>query len=374
MQAIIVDDEPLALQRLERLLKEFNGIKIVKTFQDPRKALQFVSNQEIDIVFLDIDMPEVNGMMLADKLLHKKPDISLVFVTAYNEYAVEAFELNALDYLLKPVQKERLAKTLSRMLKGEQKPKIKQEVIETKMLCLFQHISYTNPSIGTKKISWRTMKAQELFAYLVQNRGRTVHREALIDLLWPNSDLEKAIPHLHTTIYQIRSTIKKHGLAIRISYMDEGYRIEMGGTKLDIEEWEAGVRTLPRVSLETIDQHQALMKLYRGDYLAEHLYIWAEGERERLLFIWLEHAKQVASFFVQNEQYTEAILIYKQIQAKNPYLEDGYLGLMKVNAILGYQSKVIKEYQALMDRFHFDLGIDPRKEVIIWYRDWLKSI
>ncbi|MBU5442404.1 response regulator [Paenibacillus sp. MSJ-34] len=378
MRTIIVDDEPLALRRMEKLLKDREGdgpaIELIGSYQDPRMALELAKRETLHLVFLDIEMPEIGGMELAERLLQIQPHLHIVFVTAFNEYAVEAFELNALDYLLKPVSTDRLSKTLQRLDKrvGNGKPAVadKSEL----MLCCLSSLHYVDMNRDPQSFQWRTSRAQELFAFLIHHCGQTVRKESIVELLWPSYDAEKTSAHLHTTIYQIRQVIKQKELPIILKYMDEGYRLEIGEMKLDTEEWEKGVRQAPAPAPETIELHRSLLELYKGDYLAEHNYIWAEGEQERLRIVWLNHAKQVVDYYVAAKQYADAVPLYITIQEKCPYFEEGYFGLMKINAELGNYRDVMKQYLQLCANLKEELGIEPGKEVSDWYEQWKKSI
>lgn len=111
-RAIAVDDEPPALKRLSSLLAEVPGVRLVGTYDDPREAVPAIERERPDLLFLDIQMPEMTGFELVAALGDECPLV--IFVTAYDEHAIRAFEVNALDYLLKPVQRERLAATLAR--------------------------------------------------------------------------------------------------------------------------------------------------------------------------------------------------------------------------------------------------------------------
>lgn len=111
-RAIAVDDEPPALKRLSALLAEVPGVRLVGTYDDPREAVPAIEREQPDLLFLDIQMPEMTGFELVAALGDECPLV--IFVTAYDEHAIRAFEVNALDYLLKPVQRERLAATLAR--------------------------------------------------------------------------------------------------------------------------------------------------------------------------------------------------------------------------------------------------------------------
>ena len=115
MRALIIDDEPLSLDYFQRLLREQPGVELAGKFTDPHKALAAAGEVQPDVVFLDIEMPEISGIELAKAIQQRAPQAKIVFVTAYREYAVQAFELNATDYLLKPIRKDRLEKALERL-------------------------------------------------------------------------------------------------------------------------------------------------------------------------------------------------------------------------------------------------------------------
>ena len=111
-KTLIVDDERLARNELKRLLSAHPECDVVAEAASAAKALAVLAQQPIDLVFLDIQMPEVSGIELASDI---PPCTRFVFCTAFNSYALDAFSLNAIDYLLKPVAPERLAKTIARL-------------------------------------------------------------------------------------------------------------------------------------------------------------------------------------------------------------------------------------------------------------------
>lgn len=111
-KTIIIDDELPALQRLERLLADFPEIEIIDKAMNGPEAVEKINSLKPDLIFLDIQMPGFDGFEVVSKL--KQLPI-IVFVTAYDEYALQAFETNSIDYLLKPVKKERLETTISKL-------------------------------------------------------------------------------------------------------------------------------------------------------------------------------------------------------------------------------------------------------------------
>ena len=114
MRVLIVDDEPLARARLRSLLGELEGYSITGEAGDGAAALASVDRGGVEIVLLDIRMPGMNGLEAARHLAELEAPPAVIFTTAYGEHALEAFEANAVDYLLKPVRKERLAEALAR--------------------------------------------------------------------------------------------------------------------------------------------------------------------------------------------------------------------------------------------------------------------
>ena len=116
IQCFIVDDEPLARQRLELLLSSFSDLEIVGEFATGSECIEATLKRCPDVIFLDIGLPDQSGMEVVSELLGEMGKLpAVVFATAYDEHAIEAFELNALDYLSKPVTQARLSKTVKRL-------------------------------------------------------------------------------------------------------------------------------------------------------------------------------------------------------------------------------------------------------------------
>ncbi|HEY6393196.1 MAG TPA: LytTR family DNA-binding domain-containing protein [Bryobacteraceae bacterium] len=118
ISALLVDDEQLAREELSYLLKEFADIEVLASAKNGLEAIKLIEQLEPDVVFLDVHMPGLDGLGVIQKLREKNiPLPHFILATAYDQYALEAFRLEALDYLLKPIEKERLALTVERARK-----------------------------------------------------------------------------------------------------------------------------------------------------------------------------------------------------------------------------------------------------------------
>lgn len=373
MKIMVVDDEALALRSMERCLSDhmLPGVEIesVSYHQNPMAALAVAEQMEgLDVAFLDIKLPEMNGLELAKRLTALHSNVQIVFVTAYDHHALKAFELQALDYVLKPVKADRILKTLER---AEKIRVMMSEPHEQHiMIGCFGHIHYNAADETGKTFPWKTLKAQELFAFLLHHREKLVERQVIIDLFWPEDELDKALMQLHTAIYQIRKMMKDQHVGIEIKYHAGGYRLHMHGVLLDTEIWESQLKQAPELNGDTLEMHLELIRQYSGDYLEEHPYMWAEHERERLRMIWFDKVKLLAEHCLSLDMFSDAITLYREMQEKFPYLEEGYLGLMRVYAKMNDSAEVKKQYVYLTHMMKEELGIEPSEKAEDWYEQW----
>lgn len=134
ISAIIIDDEPDAINLLEDLLKDFDEIKITATADNVNTAFEVIKDQTPDLVFLDIQMPEQNGFELIKKLKTENLNHAIIFVTAYDQYAIQAVKHAAFDYLLKPVDRDELKEAIGRFRK------VKQDDLRERLNCLLDKL------------------------------------------------------------------------------------------------------------------------------------------------------------------------------------------------------------------------------------------
>lgn len=160
LDIIIIDDEQRAVEELEFVLSGVEEINVVGKYLDVKEGLCAIREIKPEAVFLDIDMPELNGFLVADEIKKASEATKVIFVTAHDKYAIKAFEINALDYVLKPFSEERIEKTIKRLLNNQcsegqavpiQEKKIRKLPVRKKdflMLIDFEDILYCNVRDG----------------------------------------------------------------------------------------------------------------------------------------------------------------------------------------------------------------------------------
>jgi two-component system LytT family response regulator len=364
MKAILVDDEKPALIHLERMLKENGQLEVAATFTKVREALDYIGQTKVDFVFLDIGMPEMDGLEAAIHFQQYDSHIRIVYVTAYSEYAIEAFELNALDYLLKPVNSSRLARTIERMLHyaeitGRETGAAPKKQIEP-IVSMFQRLELSPGKSDSTRLKWRTAKAQELFTYLLQFKGRWVDKDHIAELIWPDFPAEKATTHLHTSIYQIRKMLKEWGEQATVDFAQDCYRLTADGVMTDVEIFEhslAGVLEQPSQQNHTL--RNQVINLYVGPYLYEHDYRWAKSRMDYLHQKFIDFLIAVSHADLEAGQPADALRMLLNAQEKDPYSEPICRMIMTVYATMQHYDALDSYYSAFVQMMQAELGVEP---------------
>ncbi|RIX52078.1 response regulator [Paenibacillus nanensis] len=301
IRALLIDDEEIALDVMEILLEQIGDVTIAGKYQRVSEAIAQAAELKPDIIFLDIEMPGMNGLDAGKQLFEQCPSADLVYVTAYHQYAVEAFESNAIGYLLKPVTGEQLANTLARY-----KTLRAREAIRLKEPAPLENNGY-RPTAARKRnlrlhvmgslelydregkaVTWRTQKTKELFACLWCFHDAPFTRFQIIDRLWPEIELDRAQALFHTTLYNLRSMLKAEGFPDMVMFENGRYWMQTGRIDSDIERLREIMRHTDKSAADEA------LALYRGDLLEMEYYQWADGHRNELRSDYLFYLKRMS--------------------------------------------------------------------------------
>ena len=277
IRAIIVDDEHLALQHLEKQLQKAENVQLVGKYTNTTSVLKDLKRLKFDVAFLDIEMPGLNGLDLADLITDWNPYAIVVFVTAFHDYAVQAFELDSTDYLLKPVMQERLEKTIQRIQFRLDVQSIEKESITTshsnsvKITCFNEFNVYHYGEV----VKWKTVKVKELFGFLLSHLNRHVQRDVIIESLWPDIEFERAKIQLHTTMSYLRKKLISWDNRNSVLFSHGSYVLTLFEFDCDVYRFQELIETCPYVNDENIIQFEKVVEEYIGDYMETNGYEWA---------------------------------------------------------------------------------------------------
>lgn len=214
MKVICVDDEPLAVEYTLSQCARLNEINEARGFTDAKQALDWLRGHPADAALLDINMPEIDGITLAARIKELHPQTAILFLTAYREYAFDAYAVHPAGYLLKPVPLETLAEEL-RYVRGE-KPVSSPAHIRIKTFGSF------DVYVDGRPVSFRLAKSKELLAYLVDKQGSGVSRAELFAAVWEDRLYDrKQQKQFDVYIRSLRETLREYGIS-EIMEMEKG--------------------------------------------------------------------------------------------------------------------------------------------------------
>ncbi|GEM04805.1 hypothetical protein HMI01_17930 [Halolactibacillus miurensis] len=322
MKLLLLDDERMAIEHMKYLLNKSEVIKSVSmtSFLSPTDALKWMEDNIVDVIFIDIEMPEMDGLVVANKMKDIQPNLEIVFVTAFQEYAVEAFELHALDYLLKPVRLQRMDQTLLRIERRLQE-KVNEQITlsSTQSIHLLGKVSIES-SGQPIDFKWRKGRVKELFLLLLHSRHRAMSKFDIIDYIWSDLSDKKASTQLHMTIYRLRQIINTFNLDLSIEFQDEAYQMLLGKTAtVDVDRWLDHINHYPTIHSDNLDHAIDALSLVKGDYMQNLEYSWAQNEQVYLKNSYLKRLIDIASFLIENKKEEEAINYFEKVIFEDPY-------------------------------------------------------
>ncbi len=357
ISAIVVDDERPALDKLVKMLKNSGLAEVKGEFCRPLEALEFLRSNRVDVVFLDIEMPDMDGIELSSRIIDLQGEIAVVFVTAYNQYAVEAFSLNALDYLMKPVSPERLGETLDKIMKGK-------GIMSCSEGIYIRCFGRFAVSVGKEEVKFRTEKAEELLAFMIDRRGSFVSRSEIIDSLWENFDGDRALIHFNTTLHYLKKALLKYGAQIPFAYDRGGYKFNMSGIGCDYIDFSVFFDNYKTTQQLNIPECEKIAALIMGDYLSGWEYDWAAVKRLLLEEQYFYLIIAMAEYFKGTGSYRKAAEWLKTGLLKEPLHRELNYRLVEVLLLANERISAVKYYDVYRNGLRKKFECEPDAEFI----------
>jgi two-component SAPR family response regulator len=357
LKVIIIDDERHSIDILKILLENTKQVTVINTFQSPIQALNGINNIQPNVIFMDINMPEMNGIKLANNIRLINNNVEIVFVTTCDKYAFQAYSVDALDYLLKPISQDSIDKVIKRLIKIYSNYSIKQSnKSQARIQCFGEFEVYSDSSV--EPLQWRTSKSKELMAYFFQNRGTPISKWKLCEVLWSGDDRDKVDVQLHTTIYKMKKTLKNAKIDIDVKYSNHAYIMTIKDVYSDVEEFKVLVNNKININDNNIKQYEKAISLYKNNYFEENDYIWSLDLKEVYLQKFIKISEELADFYIKNRDYDKAIILLRKALKISPLEECLHELLLQIYIIKQDRTTFIKHYKLLTNLFSEELGIE----------------
>ena len=254
MKTICVDDEQLGLERMKAESLGMEDIEMIGAFMSPLDALDFARKARVELAFLDIVMPEMNGMDLSDRLREINPDIIIIFVSAHDDYMPDAFGKRGADYyIVKPYRRSEL-EAVVRRAKLLSKRFEKRIYIET--------FGRFGVYLDGKPVRFTSENAKELLALMVDRRGALLSNQDAFNCIWPNREYDnESSVLLFKALRRLKDTLAK-------------YEIEALVIQASASEYKVDVDLFDCDYFQFLDREPDAMRKFSGRYMAN----WSWGE------------------------------------------------------------------------------------------------
>lgn len=257
MRIICIDDEPLILNMTVELCEKLPEAPEVTGFTKPGDALSWLEGHSADIALLDINMPEMSGLELAARIRTIDPMTAIIFLTGYSEYAVDAFRLHASGYLMKPVNKQRLAEEIAHAAGLRAQP---QALPGPGSRISARTFGEFDLFVDGKPLSFPRSKSKELLAYLIDRQGGGITRSAAAAVLWEDKPYDRSMQkQLDVIIRTLRTALESAGA-------QDIFELKNGTMRILTEELDCDL-------FRFLSGDPSAVNAYRGEYM--NAYSWA---------------------------------------------------------------------------------------------------
>jgi two-component SAPR family response regulator len=367
IRVLLVDDEEDALNLLEILLHQAGDVEIAGRFVNPVHAIEALNAAHVDAVFLDIEMPGMTGMATARKMREIQPHLQIIFTTAHAEYAVEAFEIQSTDYLLKPLAPDRLQQAVSRIRQAGHAAFRTQDRSDVSIRCM-GGFSIALPHDAGRPLTWKTNKEKEICAFLVHHEGKHVDTAFIIESVWPGHDLKKAKTYLYTCLSYLRKSFQEHQVPMNIDKAGNGFAIRLNGASADVTELEALLDGI--LSAEEPDErlYGRINDLYKGEYMEGCDYLWAAFRQETVNAKYLRALRSMHLHFRNKGNAVMAQDCLQRVLSIAPDSEADGRALIRLHMEEGNRSEALRVYRQLEHVIQDQLGVALEEETKMLYR------
>ncbi|WP_158560560.1 BTAD domain-containing putative transcriptional regulator [Paenibacillus contaminans] len=379
MKVVLIDDEPAMHLIMRMMLAKLPGVTVAGAFTDTASALAFLQdNRDIGLAFVDISLPG-GGLAFAAAAAETMSWLQIVFVTSHKEFALEAYELSVIDYLVKPVSQERLQRTVTRAIAGRgalqpeaQPANPHNSAVSGKLVITALGDLSVSSSVG--RVKWISRKCAELFAYLLLHQGKRVPRSRLVAEIFAGMRQDNAENYLNTTVYQLRKSLEPLGMRDMVRSENDGYALDLHNHIVDYAEFANQVEELGVIDSRNVSRALQVERLYTGELFGDKAYVWAMYETEHYAKLYTSLVVSLAEALIMLKDTTAASKLLYKLKERNPLDETAMRLLMSVYGETGDRKSLTALYNDYVRLVNRELGIQPGEELRRWYERLISQL
>lgn len=355
MKVWLIDDERPCLDEMTWLLKQYHDMEPAGMDTDPVKALASIEEYPPDAVFLDIDMPKLDGLELALRIQEKCPGVIIIFVTAYAQYALEAYKAHPLDFLLKPVRQKRLEDCVAHLRRRYALLHPEGPAERALFLRCFGAFELT---CGTE-VRWSTRRVRELLLYLIGRNGSPATKPELLDALFEGQDDKSTVHNLYMTVYRLKSLLDIIDSQRRLIRLSTDNVLILAPGVCDFSDFMHFARKNAVITEGNAAEAARILSLCRGSYLEKESFEWAneiinevEAEYERI-------ALGLAGCHIAAGRLQEAECSLTALLLRNALCEEAHTLLLDLALQTGSRYAYLGRYEQYVSMLKKELHMKP---------------
>lgn len=355
MNVWLIDDEQPCLDELAWQLSQYPDLELAGMETRSLKALETIALHPPDAVFLDIDMPKLDGLELALRIQERCPRVIVIFVTAHAQYALEAYKAHPLDFLLKPVKQARLQECVVHLRR--QYDLIDRKAPEKRAVSI--HCFGAFEMSCETEMKWGTRRVRALLLYLIGQNGAPVSRTELLDALFDGRNDKNTVHNLHMTIYRLKSllaALDPQGERIRLT---EENALSIAPGICDYTDFMRFARGNAVISEENAERAAQVLSLYRGAYLSREGYDWASESALEAEAAYERIALGLAGCHLASGRTQEAENVLTGLLCLNAFCEEAHTLLLDLSLEIRNRSTYLTRYEQYARILKNELGLNP---------------
>ena len=341
MKVWLIDDERPCLDELAWLLKKYPDLELTGMDTDPVKALEFIVKHPPDAVFLDIDIPKIDGLELALRIQERCPGVIVIFVTAHAQYALDAFKAHPLDFLLKPVRRLRLDDCILHLRNQYMLLHPEGSKKRTLTLRCFDAFELTSEI----EVKWGTRRVRELLLYLIDRNGTPASKSELLSALFGGQDDKNTVHNLYMTIYRLKSLLDTLDPERKLIRLTEDNAIIIASGVCDFTDFMRFARENTVITEKNAVEAERVLCLCRGPYLEKEGFDWADESSNVVETEYERIALGLGSCHIAAGRLPEAELVISELLRRNPLCEEAHTLLLDLALQTGSRDAYLVRYE-----------------------------